>query len=316
MKSFFLTLLAGLFVVFNSCAQSYPNKPIRLISGPGPDIAARLLANQLSPKWGQQIIPETLAAASGKIAAETVLKSKPDGYTLLNATSSFQISHALGINVVDVVNELTPIIMTNVLPFILVVPAQAPFKSVAELVAKAKSSTQHLNYASGGNGTLPHLAAETFKSLSKLELVHVPFKSADQAALSVASGQVEMMFTSYPVVKGLVESGKLKILATTSSKRLDVLPDVPSMVELGFTEFNFISWTCLFAPVGTPQAVISKIQSDVSVALNSEELRRQFRQLGFELPSDEHMDEKLLSFLKKDSQKLNALLKSSQVKID
>jgi len=316
MKSFFLTVLAGLFVVFNSCAQSYPNKPIRLISGPGPDIAARLLANQLSPKWGQQIIPETLAAASGKIAAETVLKSKPDGYTLLNATSSFQISHALGINGVDVVNELTPIIMTNVLPFILVVPAQAPFKSIAELVAKAKSSTQHLNYASGGNGTLPHLAAETFKSLSKLELVHVPFKSADQAALSVASGQVEMMFTSYPVVKGLVESGKLKILATTSSKRLDVLPDVPSMVELGFTEFNFISWTCLFAPVGTPQAVIAKIQSDASVALNSEELRRQYRQLGFELPSDEHMDEKLLSFLKKDSQKLNALLKSSQVKID
>jgi tripartite-type tricarboxylate transporter receptor subunit TctC len=316
MKSFFFLVLTGCFSVFSSWAQPYPNKPVRLISGPGPDIAARLMANQLSPKWGQQIIPETLAAASGKVAAETVLKAKADGYTLLNATSSFQISHALGIHGVDVVSELTPVIMTNVLPFILVVPAQAPFKNVAELIAKAKSSPQSLNYASGGNGTLPHLAAETFKSLAKVDLIHVPFKTADQAALSVASGQVEMMFTSYPVVKGLVESGKLKILATTAAKRLEVLPDVPAMVELGFTEFSFISWTCIFAPIGTPPAVLSKIQADVRLALNSEELKKQYRQLGFELPSEEHMDEKLLSFLKKDSQKLNAILKSSQVKID
>jgi len=316
MKKFFLTILIGLFGLSNIWAQTYPNKPVRLISGPGPDIAARLLANQLSPKWGQQVIPETLAAASGKIAAETVLRAKADGYTILNATSSFQISHALGINSVDVVNELKPVALINVLPFILVIPTHAPFKNVSELIAKAKLSPQSLNYASGGNGTLPHLAAEAFKASTKAEIVHVPFKTADQAALAVASGQVEMMFTSYPVVKGLVESGKLKVLATTASKRLYVLPDIPTMIELGFGDFSFTSWTCLFTPIGTPGFVISKIQSDVRLALNSEEIKIQYRQLGFELPGEEQSDDKLSAFLIKDSQKLNALLKSNPIKID
>lgn len=312
----FLAIVVGLFTLLSVWAQTYPTKPVRLISGPGPDIAARLLANQLSPKWGQQIIPETLAAASGKVAAETVLKAKADGYTILNATSSFQISHALGINSVDIVNELKPVIITNVLPFILVIPSQAPFKNVSELIAKAKASPQSLNYASGGNGTLPHLAAEAFKASSKLEIIHVPFKTADQAALAVASGQVDMMFTSYPVVKGLVESGKLKVVATTASKRLFILPEVPTMIELGFSDFSFTSWTCLFTPMGTPGFIISKIQADVRLALSSEELKGQYRQLGFELPSEEHSDEKLLSFLNKDTQKLSALLKANPIKVD
>ncbi len=316
MKHLFPFILASLLAAFQAHAQPYPSKPIRLISGPGPDISARIIANQLSPRWGQQIIAETLPAASGKVAAETVLKAKSDGYTLLNATSSFQISHALGINTIDVVEDLTPVVMTNVLPFILVISSQAPFKTIAELIANAKSSPHRLNYASGGNGTLPHLAAETFKSVSKIELVHVPFKTADQAALSVASGQVEMMFTSYPVVKGLVESGKLRILATTGAKRLEALPDVPSMMELGFSDFNFVSWTCLFAPIGTSPLIVSKIQADVKDALKTEELKRQYRQLGFEFPSEEHLDEKLGPFLKRDSIKLNNLLKSSQIRID
>lgn len=316
MKIFFFTILIWIFGLTNISAQTYPSKPVRLISGPGPDIAARLLANQLSPKWGQQIIPETLAAASGKIAAETVLKAKADGYTILNATSSFQISYALGINSVDVVTELKPVSLINLLPFILVIPTHASFKNVSELIAKAKLSPQSLNYASGGNGTLPHLAAEAFKALTKAEIVHVPFKTADQAALAVASGQVEMMFTSYPVVKGLVESGKLKVLATTASKRLFILPEIPTMIELGFNDFSFTSWTCLFTPMDTPGFIISKIQSDVRLALNSEELKGQYRHLGFELPSEDHSDDKLLSFLNKDSQKLSALLKANRIKID
>ena len=316
MKFHFPFVLASLLLALQANAQPYPSKPVRLISGPGPDIAARIVANQLSPRWGQQIIAETLAAASGKVAAEAVQKAKADGYTLLNATSSFQISRALGINSIDVVEDLTPIVMTNVLPFILVTSSQAPFKTIAELVANAKSAPLRLNYASGGNGTLPHLAAETFKAMSKTELVHVPFKTADQAALSVASGQVEIMFTSYPVVKGLVESGKLRILATTGAKRMDALPDVPSMMELGFSDFNFVSWTCLFAPIGTSPLIVSKIQADVKEALKTEELKRQYKQLGFEFPCEEHLYEKLGPFLKRDSIKLNTLLKSSQIRID
>jgi len=308
-----------IFIACTAHAQTeeFPKKPVLVISGPGPDTAVRLLANELTSIWNQQIVAQTIAGASGKIASETVLKSKPDGYTLLSATSSLELAYFLGVNTVDVVNALTPVAMINELPFILVVPSSKNIHSIQELISYAKNNPGKLNYASGGNGTLPHLAAEMLKQKARIEITHIPFKAADQAAIALLGGEVDMMFTSYPVVRGLIESGQLRILAITSATRSLLLSKVPTLNELGFDNFNFLSWTCLFAPDGLGLDRIGKIRKDVSLALTNPVLKQQFLNLGFEPTPNELIDPRELTrFLKSDAMKLSEMLKQSGAKLD
>ena len=297
-------------------AQAFPTKPVRLVSGPGPEAAARILAAALSEAWGQQVITETLPAASGKVAAETVARSAPDGYTLLNATSSFQIARALGVNPVNVATDLAPVALTNLLPFVLVVPAASEPRSVAELIARARSAPGKMNYASGGNGTLPHLAAELFKRLSGADIVHVPYKSADQASLALLASQVDMMFTSYPVVGGQVRAGKLRLLASTPARRPSGLPDAPTIAESGLAGFDLSSWTGVFAPLATPPAQVARLREDVSRALRSPNLRQQYGALGFESVPEELAGARLAQYLADDTAAWTRLVKDSGAKID
>lgn len=314
--------IAAWLVCTGALAQAFPVKPVRIVSGPGPDAAARMLAAALGTAWGQQVVTEVLPAASGKLAAETVAKSNADGYTLLNATSSFQIARALGVNSIDVATDLVPVALTNVLPFLLVVPAMpvvngdTGVQTVAELVARARAAPGKLNYASGGNGTLPHLAAELFRRLTQADIVHVPYKGAEQAVLALMSGQVDMMFTSYPVVRGQVAAGKLRILATTAARRAEALPEVPTLAEVGFSEYELVSWTGLFAPAGTPPAVVAKLRADVAQAVRSDTLRQQYRALGFEMPPDELSGERLAAFLRTDAARWTRLVKESGARVD
>jgi tripartite-type tricarboxylate transporter receptor subunit TctC len=298
-------------------SDEFAKKPILVISGPGPDTAIRILAGELTPVWNQQIVAQTIAAASGKIASETVLRSKPDGNTLLSATSSLELAHHLGVNTVDVVNQLTPVAMISELPFILVVPSSKKWHSMQELVAFAKSNPGVLNYASGGNGTLPHLAGELLKQKAKIDITHIPFKAADQAATALLGGEVDMMFTSYPVVRGLVESGQLRVLAISSSKRSALLNQIPTLIELGFDNFNFLSWTCLFAPEGMPVERLNKIRKDINFALSKSSIKQQFLNLGFEpTPSELTDSQELTRYLKLDAIRLSEMLRQSGTKID
>ncbi len=311
--------IAAWLVCTGALAQSFPAKPVRIISGPGPDAAARMLAASLGAAWGQQVITEVLPAASGKVAAETVAKSSADGYTVLNATSSFQIARALGVNSIDVATDMVPVALTNVLPFLLVVPVvngDKGVQSVADLVTRARAAPGKLNYASGGNGTLPHLAAELFRRLTQADIVHVPYKGAEQAVLALVSGQVDMMFTSYPVVRGQVAAGKLRILATTAARRAEALPEVPTLAEAGFSEYDLVSWTGLFVPAGTPPAVVAKLRADAAQAVRSDTLRQQYRSLGFEMPPDDLTGERLTAFLRTDSARWTRLVKESGARVD
>lgn len=316
-KLFNTACLISILCMALARAQEFPTRPILIISGPGPDTAVRLLASELTPIWNQQIVPQTIAGASGKIASEAALKSKPDGYTLLSATSSLELAYLLGVNTIDVVNAMTPIAMINELPFILVVPNSKNIRTLQDLVAFAKSHPGKLNYASGGNGTLSHLAAELLRQKANIDITHIPFKAADQAALALLGGEVDMMFTSYPVVRGLVDSGQLRILAISSSKRSPALSQTPTLNELGYDHFNFMSWTCLFAPNGLPLERINKIRKDVNTALSNPNLKQQFLSMGFEPTPMELSDVKELSnYLKADAAKMSDLIKQSGAKLD
>ncbi len=316
-KAFFACWVISLVFIAHAQTEEFPKKPVLFISGPGPDTAVRLLATELTPLWNQQIVAQTIASASGKIASETVIKSKPDGYTLLSATSSLELAHFLGVNPINIVNDLTPLAMINELPFILVIPSSKNIRTLQELITFAKNNPGKLNYASGGNGTLPHLAGEMLKQKARIEITHIPFKAADQAAVALLGGEIDMMFTSYPVVRGLVESGQLRILGITSSTRSALLSQVPTLNELGFDNFNFMSWTCIFAPEGLPADRLNKIRKDINTALTSPNLKQQFLNLGFEVTPSLLLEQReLAKYLKADATRLSELLKQSGAKID
>jgi tripartite-type tricarboxylate transporter receptor subunit TctC len=316
-NTFFSCWVISLIFIAHAENDEFPQKPVLFISGPGPDTVVRLLATELTPLWNQQILAQTIASASGKIASETVLKSKPDGYTLLSATSSLELAHFLGVNTTDIVNELTPVAMINELPFILVTPSAKNIRTLQELITIAKNNPGKLNYASGGNGTLPHLAGEMLKQKAKIEITHIPFKAADQAVVALLGGEIDLMFTSYPVVRGLVEAGKLRILGITSSRRSAILSQVPTLNELGLDNFNFMSWTCIFAPEGLPPDRANKIRKDINIALTNPNLKQQFFNLGFEVTPNELIDQReLIKYLKADASRLSELLKQSGAKID
>jgi tripartite-type tricarboxylate transporter receptor subunit TctC len=299
-----------------SMGQDYPARPIKIISGPGPDIVARIFGRKLTEAWGQQVIAESLPAAGGKVAADTIARAAPDGYTLMNGTSSFQVATALGISPVDLSKDLTAVALTNYTPFVLAVPASLPVNSVQELIALARAKPGQLNYASGGNGTLPHLAAELFKQMAKLDIVHVPYKAADQAGAALISGQVQMMFTAFSVVGPQAKAGKVRPLAMTPLTRSKLAPELPTLSEAGVPGFEILGWNGLVAPPGTPGALVARINAEVQRALRSPDVVQQFAGLGFEAPPPDMSAEQFAEFMRAEAQKWAKLVKDTGSKID
>jgi tripartite-type tricarboxylate transporter receptor subunit TctC len=297
-------------------AQDYPSRPIRIISGPGPDIVARIFGRKFTEAWGQQVIAESLPAAGGKVAAETVAKAAPDGYTLMNGTSSFQVATALGISPVDLSRDLAPVALTNYTPFVLAVPASLPVSSVQELIVLARSRPGQLNYASGGNGTLPHLAAELFKQMARVDIVHVPYKAADQAGAALIGGQVQMMFTAFSVVGPQAKAGKVRPLAMTPLARSKLAPELPTMSEAGLPGYEILGWNGLVAPPGTPAAIASRLNAEVQRALRAPDVAQQFAALGFEAPPADMSADRFGEFMRAEAVKWTRLVKETGVRID
>ncbi len=299
-----------------SFAQDYPVKPIKIISGPGPDIVARIFGRKFTEAWGQQVIAESLPAAGGKVAADTLAKSAPDGYTLMNGTSSFQVATALGISPIDLSKDVAPVALTNYTPFVLAVPVSVPASSVQELIALARSRPGQLNYASGGNGTLPHLAAELFRQLAHVDIVHVPYKSADQAVAALVGGQVQMMFTGFSVVGSQAKAGKVRLLAMTPPARSKLAPDLPTVAEAGVPGYEIVGWNGLVAPPGTPPAIVAKINAEVPRALRSADVAQQLTTLGFEAPPPDFSPDQFAAFMRREAAKWTKLVKDTGSKID
>jgi len=286
MKAFrWLSILAGLALVPAAEAQTYPDKPIKVVNGfgagGGTDLLLRTILPKLGEILGQQLIIDYRPAAGGNLAMDIVAKAPPDGYTLLMgspglATNPF-LYRDLGW---DAKKDFAPISLLGTVQNVLVVNPALPVKSVAELVALAKKQPGALNFASPGAGTSLHLAAELFKEAEGIDIVHVPYKGGGQAMNDVLAGKPEMMFQVVGAALPYIQSGKLRALAVTGTERSSVLPDVPTMVEAGVPNYSAYTWNGLLAPAGTPRAIIDKLHAAIVKAMNDPSVVEGYARIG------------------------------------
>jgi tripartite-type tricarboxylate transporter receptor subunit TctC len=268
-------------------AQDWPDHPIRMIvpfpAGGSADTLARLLGQTISPHLRQPIVVDNHPGAGGNIGTEVAAKSPPDGYTFLMTPSSFASQPSLYSNLTwDPVRDFAPVALIATTPNILVVNSAVPAHSVKELVALAKAQPGRLSYASGGVGATNHLAGELFKHITDTQIVHVPYRGNPLAVVDVMNGQVTMMFdfmiTSLPHVK----EGKLRALAVTGAKRSPQVPDLPTVSEAGVPGYEASTWFAVMAPVGTPQPMIAKLNTELNAALKQPDIQARLTDLGAE----------------------------------
>ena len=319
-----LVRLAPLLLAFalplGAVAQTYPSKPVRMVvgfpPGGGTDILARIVAQKLSEAWGQQVVVENRPGASATIAAAVVAKAAPDGYTIsMGQLTPNAIAPALMADLpYDAARDFVPVILVGTSPNVLVVNPSLPAKNLAELVALAKSRPGKVTYASSGQGSLQHIAAELFSGVAGLQVVHVPYKGSSQAIVDMLSGQVDMNFDSMPAALQHVKAGKLRALAVTSSKRAGGLPEVPTVAESGYADYDLNTWWGLFVPAGTPAAVIAKIHRDTLALLQNADVRERFAGVSVDVGGGSAED--FANLVAGDIAKYRTLVRQLKIKTD
>jgi tripartite-type tricarboxylate transporter receptor subunit TctC len=287
-KSIAITTLAASALMSATHAQTaaWPSKPISIVvtypPGGGADTMARLLAPKLGEALGgASVIVENKPGASGQIGASAVAKSAADGYTLMFDASSFAVNPALYPKLpYDTDKAFKAIGVTALFPNVVLVNAQFPAKSVKELIAAASASKDAVSFASSGNGSAQHLAGAMFESAAKVQMAHIPYKGGGPALNDVVGGQVPVFFGNLASTLGHIQSGRLRALAVTGSKRSAILPDVPTLAETGVAGAEVYEWNVLVAPAGTPDAVISKLSAALQKALEAPDVKARIASLG------------------------------------
>ncbi len=271
-----------------SAAQAgFPNRAVRIVipspPGGGTDLVSRTVAQRLTETWGQPVIVDNRPGANGIIATDFGAKSKPDGHTLLVVIAIHAINLSLYRQLpYDTVAHFAPVSLMAQYPFILTIHPSLPAKSVRELISLAQARPGQLSYASSGNGSGPHLGFELFKTMAKVDWVHVPYKGAGPANVDLMAGQVQAMFNNFAAAIAHIKSGRLRVLAVTSAQRSPLRPDLPTLAESGFPEFDVTGWYALLAPAGTPPAILTKVQTDVAGALRLPAVRTRLSSEGAE----------------------------------
>lgn len=273
-----LLALAAWMAAATVLAQPYPNRQVRIVvpfpPGGTSDILARTLGARLSESFGQPVVVENRPGAGGNIAAELVARSPADGYTLIMGTSSLAISQSLYKKLnYDLVKDLAPITQAVNYANLLVVHPSANVSTVAELLAAAKAKPGGFSYGTAGNGTPPHMTGELFKAYTKVDLLHIPYKGGAPAIADLVAGQIPVMFDNVPPLLPHVRAGRIKALAVTSLARIPVLPDVPSLHELGLKDFDAVGWNGLLAPAGTPREIVNRVHAEVVKAMAIPDVR-------------------------------------------
>jgi len=274
-------LAAAAAFAFSVQAQDYPSSPIKFVvpSAPGAttDALARIVGEQLQRKWGQPVIVENRAGAGGNIGAEYAIKANPDGYTLLfSYPAPVVVNKSLYAKLSFDPDGFVPVSLVGTAPLVLAVPPKVAAKSVQELIAFAKANPDRLNYASQGSGTTGHLAAELFKSMAGVSIVHVPYKSSAPAQTALLSGEVDMMLVELSSVLPQISAGKLRALAVGSEKRNPFLPEVPAMAEV-LPGYVALTWFGVVAPPKTPPAIVNKLAGAVAEALKQPDVAKKLR---------------------------------------
>ena len=269
-------------------AQGYPEKTIRIIvpytPGGTADLLARTIGQKMAESLGQQVIIDNRPGAGGNIGAGLAAKAAPDGYTILMGTVA---THAINPNLYpnmpyDAAKDFAPIILLATLPNLLVVNPSLPARNVKELIALAKAKPGELAFASAGNGTSQHLSGELFKKMIGVDVIHIPYKGSAPAVTDLVGGQVQLMFDNIPSSLPHVRAGKLRALAVTGPRRSPVLPDLPTVSEAGLPGFSITSWFALFAPAGTPDRILLRLNKEAGNALASKQIRQQWMAQGIE----------------------------------
>jgi tripartite-type tricarboxylate transporter receptor subunit TctC len=262
---------------------AYPTKPIRFIVGPGPDVLARLVGQKVTENWGQQVVVDQRPGAGGIIAADTVAKSQPDGYTLLLTTGAYTINAILYPKLpYSLERDLAPVSLLATIPFIVIVTPTVPAKSMQELVQLARAKPGQLNCAHSGPGTTAHLGCEMLKSSARVDIVPVSYKGTIPAIVDVISGQSQFMFAVMQGGLPHVQAGKLRALAITGRRRSPALPDVPTITETGFGGADFISWNGVHVRAGTPRAIVEKLNGELNRVLKLPDLHDKMVGLGLD----------------------------------
>jgi tripartite-type tricarboxylate transporter receptor subunit TctC len=311
-----LPILVACFALLTATlaqAENWPTSPIRMIvpfgAGGTADILTRLVGERLSKALGQAVVIEDRPGAGGNVGAAFVAHSTPDGYTLLMSGSP---THSVGPHLFkhlsyDPMRDVPPVAMIAAGPNLLVVNPSLPVKSLQDLIALAKKKPGELTYSSAGIGTSGHLAAELLKKEAGITARHVPFKSGPEAVTAVLSGQIDFMFFTVPATLPQVKAGKLRALAITSLKRSRLVPDVPTVAELGYPNFEVLAWYGLFAPRGVPKEITERLSKEVGKIVDSPDIQAKMLHLGVE---PKYLDAKQLTqFITVESAKWGTLIK-------
>ena len=297
MRHAILAAVAALSIAAPATAQEFPSGTVRLVvplgAGGAMDTIARVIAAKLQDRFGKPVIVENITGGGTLIAANTVARAAPDGQTLLIAPSGMLTTNLTLFKQLpyDPRKDFTPVTHYVEIAFVLVVNANLPIKSVADLVKLAKEKPGQLTYSSTGIGQVPHLAGEMLARQTGTELTHVPYCGAPQALLDVVSGQVSMTFADPSVAQQLIADGKIRALGVSSKTRLAILPDVPPLNEAGLPGYEAVSWHMLLAPAATPKPVVAKLHDEFALALSTPEMREQLMRMGLTPLQSEPIEE-------------------------
>jgi tripartite-type tricarboxylate transporter receptor subunit TctC len=301
-------------------AQSYPAKPVRMIipypPGGGNDTLGRLFAAKLGERIGQPVVVENRPGAGTIIGTEAAAKSPPDGYTILLSSIA---THALSPNLYakvpyDPIRDFAPITLLGIAPTVLVVPADLPAKDLAALVAAAKAKPGGLTYASGGNGTPPHINGEVFKSVAGVDLLHIPYKGGGPALVDLMAGRVQVMLDTAASAMPHVRSGKLRALAITGAKRSAEYPDIPTFAEAGLSGYDTNAWYSMHAPAGTPPEIVRRLNAELLASLKEPDVQARFKQLSTEPVGNS--PEEFAAFVRAELDKYARIIKGAGIRLD
>ena len=300
-------------------AQAFPSKPIRLIvpysAGGGADTTARLIAPKLQEALGQTVVVENKPGAGGMIGDEIVAKAAPDGHTLLIGAFAHAVNPSLFPKMpFRTPEDFAPVSLLVTVPELMVITPSHPAKTVAELVALAKAQPGKLSYASSGNGSAQHLAAELFKMRTGTDIQHVPYKGGALAVADVAAGHVPFYFGNMSAALPQARGGRVRPLAVTSPARSPAAPDVPTLTEAGVPDCEISEWNALIAPAGTPPAVIARLHTEVAKIMRAEEMKAKFADLGADAIGS--TPDELAAFLRSEMKKWAEVVKAANIKVE
>jgi tripartite-type tricarboxylate transporter receptor subunit TctC len=313
-----IIVILGMVIASVANAQTYPVKPVRLVSpyppGGANDILARIIGQKLGEGMGQQIVIENRSGATGNIGAEFVAKAAPDGYTLLmGQASNLTINVSLMSKMpYDPVKDLAPVTLVATTPNLLVVHPSLPVGTVKDLVALAKAKPGTINYASSGSGSAGHLAAELFKKVAHIDMVHIPYKGAAPALTDVVAGEAQLYFTSPISAQPFVRGGRLRMIAVTSLKRSPSMPAIPTVAESGYPDFDVVSWWGILTPAAVSKEIITRLHTEISKVLALPEIKAKFSDQGADVASD--TPEQFAAYIKTEITKWGKLIRELGVK--